>query len=461
MNSFTKQLRAGQGAFSRESLEGSDLPVVPVEEVEATLADPVIAEVEGELPAAVADLEEGAAVIAETEDDATTLENTAQILEDAISADPVIDPDSADAVAAAAAAAAQGQDAAATADAAAAAAAPGEGGDDAAAAAGADTTGDAVGAPEDVEPAAAEIADLAIESIARKYSLARPARLSAESFSSAAARIATYRALSKEAFEGAKELRARAAEGLKKLIEWFKGLLAQIFDKRVRLEKRIGALNATVDGIKGSAKADAKIKVGGFGAVMGDAVAADPLPALKEIVNFANELGALGKIAAKGLGDAGDIAEVDVNPKKLGGVTLKYSAAGGKFAVTKEQAGKTEPVEVAPLGQAAMKAVLREAHKALKSLTSAEENFKAIVKGMDSAYAQAKSAASAADGAKNVVKAGGNALAGYQALSKVAASVTSISLAVIANAVSVVEKSAKAYEAPAAAGAADGAAAAA
>ncbi len=413
MNSFTKQLRAGQGAFSRESLEGADLPVVPVEEVEATLADTVVADTETEVPAAVDQLDEGMEAVADTEGDANTLENTAQILEDAVSADPVVDPDAADAGA----------------------------------------TDPVVGeAPTDVEPAAAEIADLAIESISRKYALTRPSRLAVESFATPAARIATYRALSKEAFEGAKELRARAAKGLKKLIEWFKGLIAQLTDKRVRLGKRIGALNTAVDGLKGDVKADAKIKVGGFGAVLGDAVSADPLPALKELTNFVNELGALGKIAAKGMADVGEIAEVDVNPKKLGGVTLKYSAAGGKFAVTKEQAGTTEPVEVAPLGQAAMKAVLRKAYNALKSLTFAEENFKTLIKGMDSAYAQAKSATSGKedDPAYYKGRAKFDAVQDYQALSKVAASVTSISLAVIANAVSVVEKSVKAYGAPAA-----------
>ncbi len=426
MNSFTKQLRAGQGAFSRESLEGSDLPEVPAEQVEAVMADPVVDQAATEVPAELEQIEEGTAALAEVQDDANTLENTAQILEDAVAAEPAVvnaDP-AADPAAVAADPAAEPE----------------------------------LVPVEDVEPAAAEIADVAIEAFSKKYGMGRPAKLSTESFQTAAARIATYKSLSTEAFEKAGELRARAAEGIKKLIEWFKNFIKSIFDKRTRLENRIAALNTQVAGLKGEAKADAKIKVGGFGAVVGEAVAADPTDALKALVNLVNELGGLGKLVAKGAGEIADTAETDVNPKKLGGVTLKYSVAGNKVAVTKEQGGSSEAVEVAPLNQATMKNVLREAHKALKSLTAAEANFKALVDGMDNSYKQAKAAQADAEGAKAKMAAAQAALQNYQALSKVAGTVSSISLAVIATAIGTVEKSIKAHGAekaePAAAAAA-------
>lgn len=410
--SFTRQLRGGQGAFSRENLENADLPQLPPEQVEPALAetDTVVAEVETEVPAAVAELDEGTDAITEVEGDADTLEATAQILEDAIAAEPVTDPANPEAEPT-----------------------PGE-------------------IPADVEPAGAEIADLAIEAIANKYNIARPARISAESFASGSARVATYAALSKEAFEGAKELRARAVEGIKKLIEWFKNLIKSVFDKRTQLEKRIAALTSSANSLSGEVAADAKIKVGGWGAVVGDAVAADPAPALKELVSFVNEFGQIAKIGGKTIAETGDVAEVDLNPKKLAGMTLKFSATGGKYSVTKEQTGKPEAMEVAPLNSASIKAVLRDAHKALKSLTMAEANFEVLIKDMEGAYGTLKSAVTGKEGGEKVDRSA--VIARYQAFSKLSGSVSAVALAVIGNAVSVVEKSMAAHKAPAAAPAA-------
>lgn len=397
MTSFTKQLRTGTGAFARENLDNADLPVVPAEQVDAVLAEPVVDEVVTEVAAPAEQIVDGVDAVADVEADATTLEQTATILEDAV-------------------------------------------------------TAEADAAPvEDVEPAAVEIANITVESISNKYGIGRTHRVSRESFADGAARVATYRAVAREADDASKTLRERAVEGLRRLIEWIKNFVKALFSKRERLQQRIAALQTKAASIKGEVEAGAKIKRAGQGAVVGDAVSTDPLEGLKALVAFVNGLDVVAKMAKTGVAETGDVAETDLNPKQLGGLTLKISAAAGKYSLTREVGGNTEAKEIAPLTPAQIKEALAAANLGLRALKANEAGLEYVIKDMEGALGKIKSLATGKDAGSDVKSDRAVIMARYQAISKAAASISSTALSVLVAGLGDVEHSLAAYKEPKAA----------
>ncbi len=331
MTSFTKQLRRGTGVFARENIEQA--PEMTPAEVETTLAEPVAAEIEQEVVAPVAEIEAGNDALVEAEADASTLENTANIIEGAIG----------------------------------------------------DTN-------PDVDVATSELANITVERIAAKYNLARGVKLSKEAYGTAENRTALAKSISKEAFEKAGELRKRVAEGIAKIIEWFKNLIKSVFDKRVKLEKRFQAIQATAkaksaEGLE--AAPDGKtITIGGNAYMKNGAVVdnvmelADPGDLKKLIDSF--------KLLSKSIEDTmdtkyGDIQDgQDFNPSEIGGVLMHGSPIGnGLVVVTKVHSGDNSPKDIKPMPVGWVMSASRTSLDVLKYLGTAEGEIKSMISSLD------------------------------------------------------------------------------
>ncbi len=396
MTSFTKQLRRGTGVFARENIEQA--PEMTPAEVESTLAEPLGAEIEQEVVAPVAEIEAGNDALVEAEADATTLENTANIVEGAI----------------------------------------GDGG-------------------ADVDVATSELANITVERIAAKYNLARGVKLSKEAYGTAENRVALAKSISKEAFEKTAELRKRVAEGIAKIIEWFKNLIKSVFDKRAKLEKRFQAIQAaakakSAEGLE-TAPDDKTIKIGGAGYIKGSGVVDNIMELvdtadLKKLIDGIKTVAEFAKDnAASNNGQSTGEAH-DFNPDLFGGVTLKAGLDNGKLVVTKEQAGIGEAKDIKPMPVGWVQTASRQSLEVLGYLKGVEADFNKVVAEMGNAVQKLKSPATGKEDGESAARA--NIMARYSGVSKLGGSISGIVLGTLASVAAASEKSLATYEKPAA-----------
>lgn len=404
MTSYTKQLRAGKGtiaALSRENLDPATVPAeteMTPEAAAAVLAEPVAQEIEQDVLAPAEQIEQGTDALMEAEADAGLLENTAQILEDA-----------------------SGETA------------------------------------TDVDVATPELANITVERISAKYGMARTAVLSKESLGAAAGRVETTRFISKEAFEKAGELRKRVSEGVAKLIEWFKNLIKNIFDKRTKLEKRFQAIQAaakakSAEGLE-VAPEGKTIKIGGIGFIKGGEVvdnimnlaeAADLnklIDGLKTVGEFAKDNTASN--AGQSTGEAHDF-----NPSLFGGVSLKASLDNGKLVVTKEQSGAAEAKEIKPMPVGWVMNASKSGLQVLTYLKVAEAELNKVVAEMGTAVQKLKALVTGQEDGAAAART--NILARYQGVSKISGAISVIALTTLASVATACEQSLSTYEKPAA-----------
>lgn len=388
MTSYTKQLRAGKGtiaALSRENLDPATVPAeteMTPEAAAAVLAEPVAQEIEQDVLAPAEQIEQGTDALMEAEADAGLLENTAQILEDA-----------------------SGETA------------------------------------TDVDVATPELANITVERISAKYGMARTAVLSKESLGAAAGRVETARFISKEAFEKAGELRKRVSEGVAKLIEWFKNLIKNIFDKRTKLEKRFQAIKASV-----------KAKQG-FVAKEGSTVTSTPavinskMDDVKELLAGFEQVAELAKENTASLaGQSNDT--YDFNPKKLGGIALTASLQNGKLSVIKQKAETQHPEEMPVPELSRIDEVASAGLQVLQQLKSAEAACNKIVAEMGTATQKLKALVTGEDNGAGAARS--NILARYQGVTTLAGGISSVVLSFLNDMSGLAEKSLAAYEKPAA-----------
>ncbi len=391
MTSFTKQLRMGLRTAARENIEPA--PEMGPDEIQATLAEPVAAEIEQEVVAPAADIEQGNAALMEADTDANTLENTAAIVEGSI----------------------------------------GDG-----------TT--------DVDVATSELANITVERIASKYGMARAMKVSKESFGTAENRLAMARGISKEAMEQAGELRKRVSEGVAKIIEWFKNLIKSIFDKRTKLEKRFQAIQAaakakSAEGLE-SAPEGKTIRLSGHGYVKGNTVdnvmtlVADG--SLKKFIDGIKTVAEFSKDSTASNNGQTTGEAHDFNPDLFGGLTLKASLDNGKLVVTKEQTNQPEQKDIAPLPVGWVTNASRQALDALNHLKAVEAEFNKIVAEMGNGAQKLKALATGKEDGESAPRA--NILARYQGVSKLGSSISSTALVVLAAVATACEQSLPTYE---------------
>lgn len=328
MTSFTKQLRMGLRTAARENIEPA--PELGPEEIQATLAEPVAAEIEQDVVAPAADIEQGNAALMEADTDANTLENTAAIVEGSI----------------------------------------GDG-----------TT--------DVDVATSELANITVERIAAKYGMARAVKVSKESFGTAENRLAMARSISKEAMEQAGELRKRVSEGVAKIIEWFKNLIKSVFDKRTKLEKRFQAIKASVKAKQGFvAKDGTKIKVTTNLTTAGSTAAAEMIKSFKIVGELAEEN------AASLTGRADETFDFNPEKLYDLTLTAKLEGGRLVVTKTSDPHGTTEtdPLSLDDIKSAAdrgdkilkdLKAAEAECNKIIAAMGGAAQKLKAVVTGKE------------------------------------------------------------------------------
>ena len=383
MTSYTKQLRTSKGviaALSRENIDQAPAPVadeMTPEAATAVLAEPVAQEIEQDVLAPAEQIEQGTDALMEAEADAGLLENTAQILEDA-----------------------SGETAA------------------------------------DVDVATPELANITVERISAKYGMARTAVLSKESLGAAAGRVETTRFISKEAFEKAGELRKRVSEGVAKLIEWFKNLIKNIFDKRTKLENRLNAVLAmtkTKEGVKASE--DATINVTRDIAELNVSDVSALIYKFKKVEELAKENAA----SMQGM----ENETLDFNPKKLGGVTLICDIVDGKVSVTKQTEKGQETLKKAVPTLADVTEAAKMGLTILKDLKTAEASCEKIVAEMGSATQKLKALVTGEDNGAGASR--GNILARYQGVTTLAGALSAVTLKVVADLSTMCEQSLAAY----------------
>ena len=383
MTSYTKQLRTSKGviaALSRENIDQAPAPVadeMTPEAATAVLAEPVAQEIEQDVLAPAEQIEQGTDALMEAEADAGLLENTAQILEDA-----------------------SGETAA------------------------------------DVDVATPELANITVERISAKYGMARTAVLSKESLGAAAGRVETARFISKEAFEKAGELRKRVSEGVAKLIEWFKNLIKNIFDKRTKLENRLNAVLAmtkTKEGVKASE--DATINVTRDIAELNVSDVSALIYKFKKVEELAKENAA----SMQGM----ENETLDFNPKKLGGVTLICDIVDGKVSVTKQTEKGQETLKKAVPTLADVTEAAKMGLTILKDLKTAEASCEKIVAEMGSATQKLKALVTGEDNGAGAAR--GNILARYQGVTTLAGALSAVTLKVVADLSTMCEQSLAAY----------------
>lgn len=395
MTSFTKQLRAGLRTAARENIEQA--PVMTPAEVDATLAEPVAAEIEQDVVAPVAEIEAGNDALVEAESDANLLENTANIIEGAIGNDSV-----------------------------------------------------------DVDAAASELANITVERICTKYNLPRGSKISKEAFVSAESRLALAKSISKEAFEKAGELRKRVAEGVAKLIEWFKNLIKSVFDKRVKLEKRFQAIQASAkaksaEGLE-TAPEGKTIHLSGHGYVKGNTV--DNIMKLAEVGDlkkFIDGIKTVGEFAkdntASNNGQTTGEAH-DFNPDLFGGVSLKATLENGKLVVTKLQINEPEAKDIAPMPVGWVANASRQALDVLSYLKTTEAEFNKVVAEMGNAAQKLKAVVTGKEDGEAAARA--NIIARYQGVSKLSGAISAVTLSTLSAIATACEQSLATYEKPAA-----------
>jgi hypothetical protein len=383
MTSYTKQLRTSKGviaALSRENIDQAPAPVadeMTPEAATAVLAEPVAQEIEQDVLAPAEQIEQGTDALMEAEADAGLLENTAQILEDA-----------------------SGETAA------------------------------------DVDVATPELANITVERISAKYGMARTAVLSKESLGAAAGRVESTRFISKEAFEKAGELRKRVSEGVAKLIEWFKNLIKNIFDKRTKLENRLNAVLAmtkTKEGVKASE--DATINVTRDIAELNVSDVSALIYKFKKVEELAKENAA----SMQGM----ENETLDFNPKKLGGVTLICDIVDGKVSVTKQTEKGQETLKKAVPTLTDVTEAAKMGLTILKDLKTAEASCEKIVAEMGSATQKLKALVTGEDNGAGATR--GNILARYQGVTTLAGALSAVTLKVVADLSTMCEQSLAAY----------------
>lgn len=381
MTSFTKQFRAGIGAIARESLDES--LALPAEEVDATLAEPVAAEIEQEVVAPAAEISDGVDALNEAEGDAETLDNTAAILADS-----------------------------------------------------------AAGEGEGVDAPGAEMAALTLERIVNKYSLNKGKAFSKESFAPAGRKQATL-SLAREAEDASKSLKDRVVAGIKAVIDWITNLIKSIFDKRTKLAKRAAALQTRIGEVKGVQAKGSKIKFGGSGAMLGGKVADEPalvVEALKEFIGGLSDVKTMAEDTVKSNAGQTTGQDQDFNPKGLGGFTLKAGLNDGKFVVTKESAdGESAGKEITALDLNVCKRTVKAARDALEALAEGEAALKATVAAMNGGIGKIRSVVTGKDGEGTADRS--KILARYTAISKLSGTIAGTTLTVVATGLGAVEKS--------------------
>lgn len=383
MTSYTKQLRTSKGviaALSRENIDQAAAPVadeMTPEAATAVLAEPVAQEIEQDVLAPAEQIEQGTDALMEAEADAGLLENTAQILEDA-----------------------SGETA------------------------------------TDVDVATPELANITVERISAKYGMARTAVLSKESLGAAAGRVETARFISKEAFEKAGELRKRVSEGVAKLIEWFKNLIKNIFDKRTKLEKRLNAVLAmakTKEGVKASE--DATINVTRDIAELNVSDVSALIRQFKKVEELAKENAA----SMQGM----ENETIDFNPKKLGGVTLICDIVDGKVSITKQTEKDQETLKKAVPTLVDVTETAKMGLTILKDLKAAEASCEKIVAEMGNATQKLKALVTGEDNGAGAAR--GNILARYRGVTTLAGALSTVTLKVVADLSTMCEQSLAAY----------------
>lgn len=396
MTSYTKQLRAGKGtiaALSRENLDPAAVPAeteMTPEAAAAVLAEPVAQEIEQDVLTPVEQIEQGTDALMEAEADAGLLENTAQILEDA--------------------------------------------------------SGDGVA---DVDVATPELANITVERIAAKYGMARTAVLSKESLGAAASRVETTRFISKEAFEKAGELRKRVSEGVAKLIEWFKNLIKNIFDKRTKLEKRFQAI-----------KADAKNKAGytyssTASILIDESVINIKDQDIKELLSGFDLIAEIAKDTTASIAGQTTGQSHDFNPKKIAGITLKATIDNGKLTVEKSKDQSTGSAQLEDTGHSGLPLALDVVEKladhclvGLANLKSVEAACNKVIAEMGSAPQKLKALATGKENGESAARA--NILARYQGVTTLAGTLSTVALSYWSTVCQVMERSLATYQKPAA-----------
>lgn len=387
---FTQQFRRNVGQIARESLDES--LALPAEEVDATLAEPVAAEIEQEVVAPAGDIADAGDAMIEAEGDADTLDNTAAILEQT-------------------------------------------------------TEEEGPGA----DAAGAEMASLTLERIASKYNLKRVTAFSKEGIATADGRRQMTLSLAKEAEDSANTLRGRVTEGFRKIIQWISDLIKSIFDKRTKLAKRAAALQTRVGEIKGVQDKAAKIKVNSALAFKGSVIAsgdkvAEVVEALSKFIGGLGEVKTITEDTVKSMSGQSTTSnsqgsgDTDFNPDKLGGYTMTLALDNGKYVVNKESVGEgMEGKEISPLDDNDCKRTIKASRDALEALAKGEADLKAAVAAMNNGVGKLKSLVTGKDGEGKADR--GLIFARYSAVSKLSGNISGTSLSVVAAAMGAVEKS--------------------
>lgn len=394
--SFSEQFRRNIGKVARESLDES--LALPAEEVDATLAEPVAAEIEQEVVAPADDIADGTDAMMEADADADTLDNTAAILEG---------------------------------------------------------TTDNGGAGTDA--AGAELATMTVERIANKYSLPRIAAFSKESFGKGGNRRQMSLSIAKEAAENADTLRKRVTDGFKKIIEWITELIKNIFSKRSQLVKRCAALQTRAAALPETQDKAAKIKLGGAGLMFKGSVVAsgdkvpEVLEALPKFIEGLAEVKSITEDTVKSMAGQSTTSnsqgsgDSDFNPNQLGGFTLKLALDNGKYVVNKESAGETEAKEAKPLDKNDCVRSIKAAREALAALAKGEADLKAAVAAMNGGVGKLRTLVTGKDGEGKADRS--LIFARYSAVSKLSGFIAGTTLTVVAAGLGAVEKSFSTFKA--------------
>lgn len=332
----------------------------------------------------------------------------------------------------------------------------------------AETLTEAAEGPEGgVDEAGVKMAVAALERCRRHYNTGNGFKISRESLATKEGKRDVTMRLAREADNNSKTLWARVVEGAESLWKWIKEFVGGLFDKRKRLMSKAAALDTKVDGLKkdgAKAAPDAKITISGVAHSIGGSIEKDPAKLCAETASVVENMSFISTLANGSFGVDTKNAQVtdpkdeviDMNPKKVGSMTLTMKFANFRADVTKETADAPAEVEVAPLDLDAIKGVTAAAKKAIASLQAAEKELKAAEKQVGGALGKLKALASGKEtevvnvnGAdtKNVIKQDrGAILSRLRAVSTISSSISSVTLSAVDAALTTAAKSAAAYK---------------
>lgn len=154
-----------------------------------------------------------------------------------------------------------------------------------------------------LDPAAAEMAAITVESIYARVGINRPAMVSMESFSSTKTRVKATQIAIEDWKQKLKDIWAAIVAALKKVVNFFADFFKNLFDAVGKIQSRANTLEKKAMSLKGEAK-EKEIKAGSFAKVLSTAGSFDKAKAVAsanvEVKSTTQKVNAMTKLIETG-----------------------------------------------------------------------------------------------------------------------------------------------------------------